>query len=184
VVYLAPFALGLVLGVLTGGSVDNLLQRMDKIRWSWVIVVTALISGAARFSPLGTLEWFRFAYLVALATALAWTFFQLSALPGIWLVSIGLLANLVVMIANGGHMPVSPISGLVPRHPGGIYVVADSTTKLNWLADWIRVPFAGAASLGDFFIGLGIGVVTFAITRFSGSATKLNDPQPIQGRRE
>ena len=114
-------------------------------------------------------------YLVTLFGFLVWALVQLKALPGIWIGVIGAALNLVVMLANGGHMPVSAVSGFVPREPGGLYIVAASTTQLNWLGDWIGVPglLGGAASPGDFLLALGIGVVAFLITRRRPPRTKL-----------
>jgi len=91
-------------------------------------------------------------------------------------VSSGSALNLIVILSNAGHMPVSAMSGYAPGAGGGLYVAADSTTRLSWLGDWIGLPgwLSGAAIPGDVVIGLGIGVVAFLITRRSGSPTKLD----------
>jgi hypothetical protein len=88
--------------------------------------------------------------------------------------------NLIVIVANGEHMPVSPSSGFVPSQAGGTYVIADSSTRLTWLGDWIGLPgwLGGALSPGDLVVLAGIGVVAFAITRRPRPATKLDGNSP------
>ena len=172
-----PPVLGIALGLLTGGSVVN-LERI-RVRWIWFFVAAVIVRAAAGFTPLGGADWIRYLYLGFDVAILAWSLMQLRVLPGIWILSLGLALNILVIAANGVHMPVSPESGFRPIHPGGTYVVADASTRLGWLDDWLGIPgwLGGAASPGDLLIAFGIGAVAFMATRFSGSTTKLENPQ-------
>jgi hypothetical protein len=86
-------------------------------------------------------------------------------------VGLGAALNLLVVVANGGRMPVAPaLAGvLVQRGHVGQYVLMGSNTNLNWLADWITVSgpvgIRGAYSPGDLVVAVGIGVVAFFATR-------------------
>ena len=88
-------------------------------------------------------------------------------------------ANLIVIAANDFRMPVvqSAAGRLVEVGHQGQYTLMDSSTRLPWLADWVLVPgwLGGVFSPGDALIGVGLGVVAFAVTRHSqDSATKLD----------
>jgi hypothetical protein len=173
VLFILPPALGVALGLLLGGSSAN--WGNIRVRWPWLIVVVLVVRIAIGFSPVGTIDALRYVYILTIVGFLVWALMQFRALPGIWIAVIGAAMNLLVMLANGGHMPVSPVSGFTPAHAGGLYIVGDSTTSLNWLGDWIGIPgiLGGAASPGDFLIALGVGVTAFLITRRRPPATKL-----------
>jgi hypothetical protein len=162
VLFILPPVLGVVLGLLLGGSASN-WDRLH-VRWPWLIVVVLFVRVAIGFTPLSSI-----------AALVVWTLLQVKALPGFWIGAVGASLNLLVIVVNGGHMPVSPISGYVPTDPNELYVVADSATRINWLGDWIGIPgwLGGAMSPGDFLIAIGIGVVAFLVTHRKPPATKL-----------
>src|SRR5205085_7761474 len=109
----APLLGGLFLGWLTGGDIGNIGRlRFKAPRLSLVVIcVTALVRVAAGYTQLGTLDGVRYLYVLCILMLLIVTLLQWRALPGIWLGSVGLGLNLVVTLANHGHMPVSPLSG-------------------------------------------------------------------------
>jgi hypothetical protein len=89
--------------------------------------------------------------------------------PGFWLVGFGVAANVLVIFANGGHMPVSlaawRASGGDPAllTETGVYmnnVLAGPDTRFAWLADVFAlppsVPLANALSVGDLLIVAGM----------------------------
>ena len=170
----APPVLGFLIGLLAGGDAGN--WGRVRVRWAWFIIAAVVVRIVTDFKPLSSVGAVRYLYMLFLLALLGWTLLQLGTLPGIWLVSAGSALNLIVILSNAGHMPVSAMSGYAPGAGGGLYVAADSTTRLSWLGDWIGLPgwLGGAASPGDVVIGLGIGVVAFLITRRSGSPTKLD----------
>jgi hypothetical protein len=173
VLFILPPVLGVVLGLLLGGSASN-WDRLH-VRWPWLIVVVLFVRVAIGFTPLSSIAALRYVYEVSLLGFVVWTLLQVKALPGFWIGAVGASLNLLVIVVNGGHMPVSPISGYVPTDPNELYVVADSATRINWLGDWIGIPgwLGGAMSPGDFLIAIGIGVVAFLVTHRKPPATKL-----------
>ncbi len=91
-------------------------------------------------------------------------------LPGARWAAFGVLLNLIVMLANGGLMPVSPenIQEIIPswtveigaRPPASKNIVLDpDDTRLYFLSDCIRIDIPGrcsAIAIGDIFIILGV----------------------------
>jgi len=177
VVFLILAALGVAVGLWTGGSLSNL--RWLRPGWLWLLGA-ALVVRIVGYSPLGNYDWVRYAHVIADVAIVVWALLQIKVLPGVWLVALGTALNLVVITANSAHMPVDTSTGYAIAHPGGLYVAAGSSTHLNVLGDWIATPvwLGGVISPGDVIAALGVGVIGFAITRFSGSATKLDALRP------
>jgi hypothetical protein len=92
-------------------------------------------------------------------------------LPGFWALGIGLVLNLLVIVLNGGLMPVSPkvVEQLLPdalpdawpigKRIGWNIVLPRATTRLWWLSDHLLLPawfpVRKALSPGDFLIAGG-----------------------------
>lgn len=176
VVALAAVAVGAGLGLLLGGSLENWFYV--RFRWVWLIVAALIVRIAVGFTPLGNVDSARAAYLVFIVALCAWALLQWNDMPGVWLVAFGPLLNLVVILANGVHMPVSAVSGFAPRYTTGFYILAGPSTHLNWLGDWIGIPgfLGGAASPGDLVAGIGFGLVAFGVTRKSPESRTKLDP--------
>lgn len=112
-------------------------------------------------------------------------------LPGLWLASLGLLLNLVVIGANGA-MPVSvegaraagleapPVAGTVKHER------VDENTELPWLADVIPLPgMRQILSLGDFALILGLARLVYARARAGGFSPDQNRSDgPVLGQRK
>ncbi len=93
--------------------------------------------------------------------------------PGFWLLSLGLALNFLVIVLNGGLMPISPetITRLIPGAPPGTWAVGErlgkgkdivmiaSDTRLWWLSDRFLLPAwfptRAAYSIGDMVIAAG-----------------------------
>lgn len=93
--------------------------------------------------------------------------------PGFWLLTIGLAMNLLVIVSNGGFMPISPqtASQLVPAGVldsiqlgnrfgyGKDVLLLTEATHLPFLADRLLLPdglpYQTAFSIGDVFIAFG-----------------------------
>ena len=138
-----------------------------------------LIRFAVAGTPLGSYDWLRYVYVASLVALIAWTLYNVDRLLGIWLVSIGSTMNLIVIAANDFRMPVvqSAAGRLAEIGQHGQYTIMDSSTRLPWLADWVAIPgwLGGVFSPGDAVVGIGLGIVAFAVTRHSpASATKLD----------
>ncbi|HZD69337.1 MAG TPA: DUF5317 domain-containing protein [Actinomycetes bacterium] len=95
-------------------------------------------------------------------------------LPGMLLVGLGALLNVVAMSANGGVMPASPsalvAAGLPLQHQRYVNSGLVEDARLSFLGDVFAipepVPLHNVFSVGDICIGLGVAV---AMQRLCGS---------------
>jgi hypothetical protein len=176
VVILGPLILGCLAGVAFGGRLGN--WSAIRLKWTWVVLLALVIRVLVAGSALGDIDWLRYVYVASLVALIGWTLWNVDRLFGIWLVSIGSAMNLVVIVANDFRMPVvaSAAGRLVEAGHHGQYVVMDAASRLPWLADTIVVPgwLGGVFSPGDAVIGIGLGIVAFAGTRFPASTSKLD----------
>jgi hypothetical protein len=103
-------------------------------------------------------------------------------LPGMWLVGLGLLANWAVILANGGHMPIT-FEALVAAGKGNLVstptagtlvfgskdvLLPGIETRLGFLSDIFVIPppfpIPTVFSVGDALIALGMfGLVQHAL---------------------
>jgi Family of unknown function (DUF5317) len=168
-------AAGLLAGLLTGGSLGNLLRR--RLRWPLVVIAAFLVKELEFRSPLGDSPFGGPVFVLSLVVLIAWTLWHLRELPGIVLVTIGMSMNLVATLANGAHMPVVPEAAhlgpaqLVERGIWAQYTIMGPDTRLGWLGDWILFPgllgrlFPQAYSPGDLVSCAGLAAVLFLATR-------------------
>ncbi len=164
--WVVAIALGLVVGLVTGGSIDN-FSRV-RFRWPLVLLVAVVIREAVLLTPLRHVDGAQYVYLAALAAIVAWTIWHFDLLPGVWLVSAGGALNLIVIGVNGARMPVAPAlaGSLLSRGEIAQYTLMGPGTNLNSLGDWISVPpFPEAYSPGDVVIAAGLALVVFLMTR-------------------
>jgi Family of unknown function (DUF5317) len=181
VLLLGGALLGFLAGVLTGGSVHNVVAR--RLRWPLVAVVALALKEVGVRTPLGALQVAPWLFVLSLALLIGWTLWHLRTLPGVWLVTLGMSLNLLVVVANGGHMPVSPELAhqgppqLAEQGVWGPYVLAGPGTLLPQLTDGIRLPgligraFPQIYSAGDLVSLAGLTVTLFLATRPGGSST-------------
>jgi hypothetical protein len=166
VFWLVAMALGLGLGLLTGGSADN-FGRL-RFRWPWLVIGAVVVREVVLLSPLDHVEGAQYLYALALAAIVIWTLLHLRRLRGIWIVTAGGGLNLLVILANGSRMPVAPelAASLAQHGEIGQYTVMGTGTHLNLLGDWIALrPLPEAYSPGDLVVAIGIAVVVFLATR-------------------
>jgi hypothetical protein len=172
---IAGAVLGLVAGLLTGGTIRGLLGR--RLRWPLVVIAAFLVKELEFRSPLGTSALGPPVFVVSLAVLVAWTVWHRHELPGILLVTLGVTMNLVVTLANAGHMPVTAAAaylGPPQLRAEGVwaeYTLMGPGTHLGWLGDWIMFPgvmgrlFPQAYSPGDLVSFVGLTAVLFLATR-------------------
>jgi hypothetical protein len=172
----AGSALGLISGLISGGRLQNLIGR--RVRWPLVVFAAFAAREVLIHTPLSDSTLWASAIAVTSSAVIAlWALWHVRELPGIWLVSAGVTLNLVVMLANGGHMPADPASAYLGppqlREKGvwAMYVLMGPHTRLNWLGDRLFMPwpisraFPQAYSIGDLISLAGLTVVLFAATR-------------------
>jgi len=175
--WLVALALGLLAGILSGGRIDNFLQL--RFQWPAVVIGAVLVREAILLTPLNQVEGAQWIYAVALAVIVLWTVWHFRRLPGVWLVTAGAGLNLIVILANGARMPVArALAGsLVARGHIGQYTLMGTGTRLGALADWIALPWFGAAySPGDLVVAAGLALIGFLGTRARPISTSGSGP--------
>lgn len=164
--FVAAIVLGVAFALLSGGRLENLARL--RFRWPWLLVGAVVVREVIMLTPLGTFDGARFAYVAALIVILTWTIQHWRRVRGIWLTSVGLTLNLIVIVANGERMPVAPelAASLVRHGTLGQYTVMGPATNLNLLGDWVaQYPIPEAYSPGDVLIALGLAIVVFSAAR-------------------
>lgn len=184
--WILAIVLGLVVGLASGGSIANLARI--RFRWPWVLVAAVAVREVIVFTPLSGVDGSQYAYVVSLALIVLWTVWHFQRVPGMVVVSIGSLLNLVVVLANGGHMPVavdfarSQLHGiLLARGTIGQYTVMGPNTRLNQLGDWISLaPLPSGYSPGDILVAVGVAlVVVLGLHRRPESKIGAAKPQDV-----
>ncbi|MEA2519111.1 MAG: hypothetical protein QOF49_1191 [Chloroflexota bacterium] len=169
--------LGLVLGLLAGGSLGNLASI--RLRWVAVLMIAVilrfgtewlLVRGSAAIDAF-RLPLFALAFVLLLASL--WVN---RTQPGMRLAFVGILLNTIAITANGGHMPI-----WVPSLERAGFQLDEMTStfhiplaaELNadflWhagpLADILPIPLPfvrNVASIGDVFLTAGLAFFLFA----------------------
>lgn len=204
-------AIGLLAGILTGGSFAGF--SVARFRYFPLLIAAALIQVVIFTPPIGAYEIVhdtgRFIYM---GTLLATLFVLLSNLhiPGLKIVLIGAALNALVIFANGGYMP-SPESALREsgrydhvvqeqadidagkRIPHTNSTITDDDTRLEYLGDIIAIPegypLANVISIGDIFIALGAAITVYRVMHLNhrdepepaAEAQKAKDPEGARG---
>jgi hypothetical protein len=179
---------GIILGWLRGGRLEEL--RNVRLRFAWVVlpvVPLQLAIAAGLWRGLGDPP---LAGALVIASYVPLVVFVLAnlRLPGLAIAGVGLAANLVVMLANGGLMPVSPdsvraagfmqgqeiVAGMRTTSGKGVILPANQT-RLAILSDTIvtpPLPRPRILSMGDILTFLGVALtVQLAMRRPTGAGS-------------
>src|SRR5919201_3139848 len=139
--FLLGCVIGLVAGLATGGSLRNLSQI--RFRWPWLVVIALVIKEAGVSSPLAYMPVTPYLFVFSLAALVAWAAWHAEQLPVMWIVAAGMASNLLVVLANSGHMPAyrgtPQVFEILKQGPIGQYVLGGSGTRLGFLGDWIAL---------------------------------------------
>ena len=176
-IWLIAIALGLVFGLITGGSIGRLSKL--SFRWPWLIIAVVVIRQAVLLTPLGRVAGARYVYVAALLAIIVWVGWHSTRVRGIWLVAVGAALNVVVIVANNARMPVAPelAGAILPRSNPGLYTVMGPQTNLNILGDWIKLSLIPEAySIGDVLIAVGLAIVVFLAVRNPPPYKELSPP--------
>lgn len=180
-IYFISLALGLIIGKMIGGKFSNLLNV--RLRNIWIVLSAFLLQTALRFIYRnGSLDSnFIFLFLnFVIYVMLGLGFWFNRHYLGMCIMGIGMMLNAIVILSNGGKMPVDAY--LLEGHvPGEIMEVLASgmdpahslitdTTNIAFLADIIKPPpvlryLNLVVSIGDLFIALGILVLIVELLR-------------------
>jgi hypothetical protein len=176
VILIVAVAAAVVIGLMRGGRLAGLAGL--RIAHGWLVLAAValqyplvynLVSESAIFGV--PLAFLMMALSFVLALYVTWANRRL---PGLPLVGLGLLANLLAVTLNGGWMPVTPeaveqlgyLSWVTPR--GNVakvwgaknVVLPRAETRLWWLSDIFVVgapfPVPSAFSIGDVLVAAGL----------------------------
>jgi hypothetical protein len=169
-------AIGLLAGLIRA-AVGKREYRVYDLKVPWLVLVAFIPQFVGFFLP-STMKFVDDAWAVVLlvvtqALLLLFALVNLKKLSFIP-ISLGFLANFLVILLNGGLMPISPetVLKLVPDAPKGFYtlgerlgygkdrVLLESQTRLAFLDDRIVTPqwmhYPVAFSSGDLVISAGV----------------------------
>jgi MFS family permease len=182
-VLIGSLVLGLVLGLVAGGRIENLASV--KLRLVQAVFIGLFLRYATQFAlelgsgPADTLRLPLFTAGFLFLLAGLWANREQ---PGLVLAFVGILLNAVAMITNGGYMPVWQPSivaaGLPLNEVGSAFhkIVGDASAsgitgsflaQAGPLGDIIPIPVPGlrnVASIGDVFLAAGLAFFLFATT--------------------
>ena len=164
-----PVFVAVAVGLLLGGRLPGLAEI--RLR-AWPLFLAALGVQVVAF-PFGFLPWRVDATVATVLWLVSYGLLVVAAIlnrriVGVPVIALGMGANVVAIVANGGSMPVLPQA---MRDAGADYVTRANSTanaepRLTWLVDrWAApdwIPFANVFSVGDVAIAVGAMVVVLA----------------------
>lgn len=175
-ILVAAIVVSLVTALLRGGRFNKLVSF--PLRWGLLAVAAFTVQALFIYQTpirknIGVWKWQEALFVIShlLFLAVVWANRHL---PGVKLIGLGLLLNLIVMVANGGWMPVTPEAvvkvghtSLVPSLEPGTRVYSSKNiiltaeqTKLRFLADVFVLakpfPIPTIFSIGDVFVAVGV----------------------------
>ena len=177
---------GLVVGRLRGGSLEALGSLAVRRRRLVVAAVLAQAAGALVGGPFSAVG-------LVLSAALLLRFLAVNrGVRGTGLVALGLLANALVVAANGA-MPVSQLAAARAGVPelalrtelDARHEPAGPQTRLRWLADVVPVPLPlrpEVVSAGDVLVAAGLAQLV-VVGMGAGTATGRQLPLPPRAPR-
>jgi MFS family permease len=179
--FLSAIILALVIGALAGGGLPRLADL--KLRWIWVLglaLALRLLAGGAREAgvadelPVGLL------YIGAYLAIFAWLWGNWRV-PGLQIASVGIAANGLAVMINGGQMPIwagaYQAAGFTAADIAGdqFHYILTADTVAGFVAAGglfgdvvpIPVPFIrDVVSIGDVILALGIfWAIVYSMTR-------------------
>ena len=170
--------LGIVVGLVTGWGLSKWRghpYRPPTLNHIWLVIVgflpqfLTIYLGNTRFTiP----DWLAALSIVTSQLILLIFAWLNRHLAGMSILTLGLVLNMAVMVANGGFMPINPSTAerLVGSEKIDSYefgsrfgykdiLLSKNETRLEWLADRflppVGFPYQVAFSLGDVFIAFG-----------------------------
>jgi MFS family permease len=180
---LISLVIGLALGVAAGGNILNLASV--RMRLLQLLFLGLLVRYATQYAiEIGITEadTYRLALFGLGFLLLLIGLWVNREQPGLPLAFVGILLNAVVIVANGGYMPVWEPSvlaaGLSPAEVGSTFhrivsatatggIPSDFLAQAGPLGDIVPIPIPlirNVISIGDLFLGAGLGFFLFAVT--------------------
>jgi len=181
--------LAIIIGLLATIIRARLMNRTLKLppfNWEWLVFISVIPQVLAFFVPsVGRLipEYtIPFVQVLSMAGLLVFTIVNINT-SGFWALGLGLLSNFMVIILNGGWMPIQPetLKKMVPTQPIEFWEVGSrlgltkdrillpEDTVLVYLSDiftmpnWI--PYKVAFSIGDILISIGVVTLLWSLSQ-------------------
>ncbi len=180
--YIVAVAIGIIAGKLAGGKIANLAEL--KLEKTWIIITAFLIQATAQILGLNGFGFIsRYSFVIqAIVFCLLFSGFWINRrYLGILFIGIGCLLNALVMMFNGGKMPVKESilisQGATPEiieqvrlGLDGKHSLINDSTRLVFLSDIIETPpvldwMMQIISLGDIIVVIGLCVLIFEVTK-------------------
>jgi MFS family permease len=176
-VLIGAILLGLLVGLLVGGSIWNLANV--RLRWIGVLLLAVVVrfgTEAAIGNGIELAEQLRLPLFGGAYALLLVGLWANRAHPGMSLAFVGIFCNLVAITLNDGRMPIWEPSliaaGLSPEDARTVFhtllpaaLDADFLRRAGPLADVIPIPVPvvrNVASVGDLFLASGLAFFLFA----------------------
>ncbi len=188
-------ALGLVLGLLLGGRLERLADiRLRFLPLLFLAVIIRFATEAMLGFGVGIADTLRLPLLGAAYGLLLFTLWHNRSYPGLALAFVGIASNALVILANGGYMPVwepaLTASGLPPELTSMLHIQirgtgTDFMLRLVPLADIIPIPIPlvrNVASIGDLFLTAGLAFFLFATLMRTPAETQAAIDEAKTGR--
>ena len=173
---IAGILLGLLLGLRAGGRLDNLGNI--QLRWPLLLVAAVIVrfgTEALLNAGVDIVEMLRAPLLATGFVLLLIGLWVNRFYPGLSVTFVGVLLNGMVIVLNGGYMPIWATSleaaGLTPEDvTSALHIIvpgeaADFFVRALVLGDIIPIPIPiiqNVASLGDLFLTAGLAFFLFA----------------------
>jgi MFS family permease len=174
---ISGIVLGLILGLLAGGSFGNLASI--RLRHAWLLVIAVIVRYATEAllnAHLPLVETLRLPLLTSSFALLLITLWINRTYPGLNLAFVGILSNATVIVVNGGYMPIWEPSLIVAGYRpedivSAIHVILPPNLDASFLlhlgpfSDVIPIPLPliqNVASVGDIFLTAGLAFFLFA----------------------
>ncbi len=187
--------LGLVLGLLLGGRLENLANiRLRFMPLLFVAVILRFATEALLGLGVEVVDTLRVLLLGGAYGLLLFTLWYNRSYPGLVLAFIGIASNTLVIVWNGGWMPVWQPAYDVSGLAGPLYsqlhfpitgTGADFLLHLGPLADVIPIPIPpvqNVASVGDLFLTAGLAFFLFATLMRTPAETQAAVDEAKTGR--
>ncbi len=170
-------ALGLILGLIVGGHITNLAYvRLHRLRLLLVAVVVRFATDYLLNAGVPIVDQLRVPLLALAFGLLLVALWANRGYPGMPLAFVGVLTNAVVILVNGGYMPIYipslELAGMTPADVTSALhsflpatLDADFLLHLGPFSDVIPIPFPlvqNVASIGDAFLTFGLAFFLFA----------------------
>jgi MFS transporter, DHA3 family, macrolide efflux protein len=167
--------LGLLLGLVLGGKIERLADiRLQYLPLLFVAVIIRFGTEALLGMGVGFVDVLRVPLFGLSYALLLFTLWHNRSYPGLALAFVGIALNGLVIMVNGGRMPVwmdayafagltGPLNSVL--HIPLYEVNAEFFLRLGPLADVIPLPIPplqNVASIGDLFLSAGLGFFLFA----------------------